>query len=284
MTRPGVAITGAGGFIGRAVLPALQRAGYEVLPIHGLADDPAWLQATGCAAVIHLANIAHARASLEALQQVNVQGTRAVAQRALKAGVPRFVYVSSIKVHGEESPPEGFSADSPINPAERYGEAKARAEQALQALARADGLQLSIVRPPLVYGPHVKANFLALMKAVAHGWPLPFARVANRRSLVYVANLADALIQCSRSERAVGRAFPVSDGVPVSTAELCRALGHALGRPARLFAFPQALIPMPGLTRSLVVDDSAIRRELGWKPPFSFDEGLSATAAWYRSR
>ena len=283
MTPPRVLVTGAGGFIGRSLVESLGAAGYEVVPVS--LHQSNWSEnAARCGGVIHLANIAHARAAPEALERINVHGTSTVAQHALQAGIRRFVYVSSIKVHGEESPPEGFSADSPINPVDRYGEAKARAEHVLQVLARAEGLQLSIVRPPLVYGPRVKANFLALMKAVARGLPLPFAGAANRRSLVYVANLADALIQCARSEHAVGRVFPVSDGAPVSTAELCRALGQALERPARLFAFPQALIPMPGLTRSLVVDDSAIRRELGWNPPFSFEQGLSATAAWYRNR
>jgi len=141
------------------------------------------------------------------------------------------------------------------------------------------------LRPPLVYGPHVKANFLALMRAIARGWPLPFSGIRNRRSVVHVENLAD-LIACSlETAKLALHACVVSDGPPVSTPELCRAIGNALGRPARLFRAPTALIELlPGgksLTRSLEIDDSAMR-QLGWQPKISFEEGLRRTADWYR--
>ena len=152
------------------------------------------------------------------------------------------------------------------------------------ANAAASKMQPVILRPPLVYGPHVKANFLALMHAVARGWPLPFASIENRRSLVFVENLCDAILACLQSGNASGKTYVVSDGPPVSTPALCRAIGDALGRPARLFRFPPRLLPLDKLKGSLVVDDAALREELGWKPPFSFEEGLSATAAWYRNR
>jgi nucleoside-diphosphate-sugar epimerase len=139
-----------------------------------------------------------------------------------------------------------------------------------------------------VYGPGVKANFLALVRAIDRGWPLPLAAVDNRRSLVYVANLCDALSLCLEAPTAAGRTFAVSDGAPISTPELCRRIGAALERPARLFSLPGAplgLLPgMRKLTSSAVVDDEPIRRELGWRPPFSMDEGLRATARWYRGR
>jgi nucleoside-diphosphate-sugar epimerase len=136
-----------------------------------------------------------------------------------------------------------------------------------------------VLRPPLVYGPAVKANFLALMRAIARGMPLPLAGIENRRSLIYVGNLCDAILACLGS---ADKTYLVSDGAPVSTPQLCRAIGAALGRPARLFPVPW--LPGKALTASLEVDDRAIRAELGWKPPFSFEEGLRLAAAWYRNR
>jgi nucleoside-diphosphate-sugar epimerase len=251
-------VTGASGFIGSHLCPALAAAGHELRPT-----------VAGCDALVHLANIAHTSASPRELHRVNVEGTIAQAQSALSAGTRRFVYLSSVK------------ADKPDD---AYGRAKSIAEQALLQLV---GLEPAILRPPLVYGPRVKANFLALMRAVDRGWPLPLASIRNRRSLVYVGNLVDAILRCLEGNR-VGRTYAVSDGAPVSTPELCRALGAALGRPARLFPFPPVLLRLaPGfarLTESLEVDDRAIRDELGWRAPFSFEQGLQATAQWYRAQ
>jgi nucleoside-diphosphate-sugar epimerase len=295
MTLPPVLVTGAGGFIGRALVETLHSLGCEVIAVRDVFHDQAWSGAArGCSAVVHLANIAHARANAAELERVNVRGTRKAAEHAIAAGVPRFVYLSSIKVHGEESPPGGFSARSPINPADAYGQAKARAEEALLELARDRELRLTILRPPLVYGPRVKANFLALTRAIARGVPLPLASVQNRRSLVYVGNVVDAILRCLQRDAPAGRAYILSDGAAVSTPELCRELGKALGRPARLFAFPPALLETGAallgrrasalsLTRNLEVDDSDSRRDLAWQPPYTFFDGLQATAAWFRS-
>jgi len=295
MTPAPVLVTGAGGFIGRALVQRLRSIGCEVIAVRDVFQDPAWSGAArGCGAVVHLANIAHASANAGELERVNVHGTRKAAEHAIDAGVPRFVYLSSIKVHGEESPPGGFSAESAINPADAYGKAKARAEEALRALAQSRGLRLTILRPPLVYGPEVKANFLALTRAIARGVPLPFASVRNRRSLVFVGNVIDAIVRTLQTNVAVGRAYVLSDGDAVSTPELCRQLGEVLGRPARLFAFPPSLLEASAalvgqrasalrLTRSLEVDDSALRRDLAWQPPYTFFEGLQATAAWFRA-
>ena len=169
-----------------------------------------------------------------------------------------------------------FREDSPFCPGDRYAESKLRAEDALRSIP---GLRLVILRPPLVYGPDVRANFLALMSAVARGVPLPLASVRNRRSLIYVGNLVDAVLRC------LGRSgtFLLSDGPAPSVAGLCQALGAALGRPARLFPFPPRFLPRR-LGASLEVDDSTARRVLGWQPPFSQADGLSATAAWYQGR
>jgi nucleoside-diphosphate-sugar epimerase len=294
MTLPPVLVTGAGGFIGRALVGRLGAAGCEVVRLRSLEDDPAWSGAAQrCAAVVHLANIAHARVDAGQLERVNVQGTRRLAERALAAGIRRFVYLSSIKVHGDESPAGPFSATSPLQPADAYGEAKVRAEAALQDLSRRHGLELTVLRPPLVYGPGVKANFLALTRAIARGTPLPLRSTRNRRSLIYVGNLTDAIVRCLERPASVGRSYPVSDGGAVSTAELCRALGKALARPARLLPFPPALLEGAGvllgrraavlsLTRNLEVDCSHFRDELDWRPPATLTEGLQATAAWFR--
>jgi len=253
-----VFVTGAGGFIGSHLCPALAAAGHELRT-----------SVAGCDAVVHLANIAHTSASAADLQRVNVEGTIAQARAALAAGARRFVYLSSIKA---------------AQPDDAYGRSKLRAEQALLGLAN---LEPVILRPPLVYGPRVKANFLALMRAVDRGWPLPLASIENRRSLVYVGNLVDAILACLGGP-AQGRTYAVSDGAPVSTPQLCRAIGRALGRPARLFPFPGGLLRLvPGLARlaqSQETDDRAIRAELGWRAPFSLEEGLRLTAQWYRAQ
>jgi nucleoside-diphosphate-sugar epimerase len=252
-------VTGASGFIGSHLVPALEAAGHELRA-----------SLEGCNAVVHLANIAHTSAAPAELHRVNVEGTLATAQAALAAGARRFVYLSSLKA---------------AQPVDAYGRAKAIAEQGLLGLS---GLEPVVLRPPLVYGPRVKANFLALLRAIDRGWWLPLASIRNRRSLVYVGNLVDAILRCLESPAAVRRVYAVSDGAPVSTPELCRAIARALGRPARLFPFPPPLLRLaPGLARlaeSLEADDRAIRDELGWRAPLGMDEALRLTCEWYRAQ
>jgi len=253
-----ILVTGAGGFIGGHLCPALAAAGHELRR-----------SAEGCDAIVHLANIAHAHASPAELHRVNVEGTIAQAKAALAAGARRFVYLSSIKA---------------ARPEDAYGRAKSIAEQALLRLA---GLEAVILRPPLVYGPRVKANFLGLMRAIDRGWPLPLASIRNRRSLLFVANLVDAILRCLDAP-VQGKVLELSDGAPLSTPELCRAIGLALGRPARLFPFPPALLRLvPGaapVVESQVTDDNAIRIALGWQPAHAFEQGLRITAEWYREQ
>jgi nucleoside-diphosphate-sugar epimerase len=224
----------------------------------------------GADAVVHLANIAHARASEAELQRVNVEGTLARAREAAAAGAHRFLYLSSSLA---------------VDATDRYGRSKLAAEQGLKGVR---GIEVVVLRPPLVYGPGVKANFLALMSAVARGVPLPLASIDNRRSLLYVDNLVDAMLRCLELPQAAGMTLGVTDGAPVSIPQLCRELGVALGRPARLFPFPPALLELAPalrkLTRSLAVDDSALRGGLGWHPPFTREEGLRATAGWFLAR
>jgi nucleoside-diphosphate-sugar epimerase len=262
-----VLVTGASGFIGSALVPALSAAGHEVR--NDLRD---------CDAVVHLANIAHASVDRSLLWKVNVEGTRRAAEEASAAGVRRFVYLSSIKASGEQTAGKPFDGSEAGVPRDDYGRAKLAAERALLEV----GIEAVVLRPPLVYGPRVKGNFLALMKAVARGWPLPFASVANRRSLIYVGNLADAVINCLEAPGAAGRAYVVGDET-LSTPQLCRALAGALGVRARLFPFPSSLLGQR-LAGSLEVDAGRIRQETGWRPAVGLEEALRRTARWYRAR
>jgi nucleoside-diphosphate-sugar epimerase len=260
-----VVVTGASGFIGSALVAHLAARGVDVSrPPRELAADVF----AGHDAVVHLANVAHTAADAALLRQVNVEGTRRVAELAVAQGVRRLVYLSSAKAAEPQDP---------------YGEAKLAAERQLFEIAARSRLELAVLRPPLVYGPRVKANFLALMRAIARGWPLPLASIRNRRSLVYVGNLADAIRGCLEGPALAAQAYAVCDGAPVSTPQLCRTLGAALGRPARLFPFPPSLLPGK-LAGSLEVDDAALRHALGWRPPHSFEEGIRVTAQWYREQ
>jgi nucleoside-diphosphate-sugar epimerase len=275
-----IALTGASGFIGTALRPALSAAGHRIAALdlrHGR------VELGDAEAVVHLAAIAHRARPGADLQRVNVELAAQVGRAAASCGA-RMIFLSSSKVHGD-SASEPLRETSPIAPQDAYGESKVRAETALRSI---EGLRLTVIRPPLVYGPGVKANFLALMRAIARGWPLPLASIVNRRSLIYVGNLAHALERCLQLPAAQGRTYLVSDGAPLSTPELCTRIGEALNSRARLFRFPpSALGLLPGatrLTRSLQLDDAAIRAELGWQPPFSLSEGLCATAQWYLGR
>jgi len=267
----------------RAPTQSLDRARQIIVP--DLEVFEGWARVVNEAdAVIHLAGIAHRAADRQQLERINVRVTLDAARAAADAGA-RFVYVSSVKVHGEETSARPLFEASPIAPRDDYGRSKTAAETGFHDI---HNLRATVLRAPLVYGPGVKANFFALMRAIARGWPLPFASIENRRSLIYVGNLCDAIIRCLEAPQAAGRTYLVTDGAPVSTPQLCRAFGDALGCSARLFPFPASVLELhPGLrrlTRSLEVDDSAIRRELGWQPPYTFEEGLRLTAEWYRAR
>jgi nucleoside-diphosphate-sugar epimerase len=289
-----IAVTGATGFIGRHLCRYLSDQGHAVralvrAPSRELAALPrleqrvvedfarfaGWAGALeGTRAVVHLAGFAHGRGGDAALRAVNVEATLRAAQGARG----RFLYVSSAKVHGERG---SFDESSPLAPGERYAVSKAAAEERLRAVP---ALRLTVLRPPLVYGPGVGANFLRLLQAIAHGVPLPLASVRNRRSFLYVGNLVHAIAACLEREASVGRTYLLADGPPVSTPALCREIGRALGRPARLFPFPPPLVPVRALVSSLEVSDRAIRAGLGWQPPFSLERALRETAAWYRTR
>ena len=246
--------------------------------------------------VIHLAARVHvmndrAQDPLADFRRANTAGTLQLARQAALAGVRRFVYVSSIKVNGEETlPGRPFVPRVTEAPRDAYGISKFEAERGLAELSRDTGMELVVVRPPLVYGPGVRANFLSMMRWIKRGVPLPLGAIDNRRSLVALDNLVDLLILCGQHPAAAGKTFLVSDGEDLSTTELLRRMGSALGKPARLIPCPSALLTggaallgRAGVARrlcgSLQVDVSETREVLGWKPVVGVDAALRKTAA-----
>lgn len=303
-----VVVTGATGFVGRALCETLSKAGHRVVPVvrnsAGLSDEvvigdigPAtdWCAILpGCDAVIHLAARVHAgpardAGDLSAYRRINTEATLSLARQAVRAGVKRFVFVSTIKVNGEGGARPYRETDAPA-PADAYAVSKWEAETGLHRIASETGLEIVVLRPPLVYGPGVRANFLQLMRAIERGCPLPLGTIHNRRSLLYLGNLTDALRLCLEHPGAAGRTFLLDDGKAVSTPELVCALAQAMGRPARLFSMPPWMLRAMGrllgrtaeldrLMGSLDVDGSVIRSQLGWIPPCSMAAGLAATVA-----
>ncbi|WP_263146533.1 NAD-dependent epimerase/dehydratase family protein [Pseudomonas sp. RIT-PI-AD] len=297
-------VTGANGFVGRTLCERLVAEGWQVRramrraePGHdciGVGDiDGAtdWSSAlAGVATIVHTAGCAHVLKpdgrDMEAeYRTINVDGTLNLARQAMAAGVRRFVFVSSIKVNGESTRPGApFTPFDRPAPEDAYGRSKWEAEQGLRALCEGSAMEFVIVRPPLVYGPGVRANFAALIRLVRSGLPLPLGRLDNRRSLVALDNLVDLLVLCLRHPAAAGQTFLVRDGEDLSTTELVRRLAVATERPSRLLPMPgfaQRAMLLLGQDRlhkrlygSLQVDDSATRERLGWQPGLSVDQGL----------
>ena len=253
----------------------------------------------GIHAVVHLAARVHvmedrAADPLREFRRINTEWTERLAKASASHGVRRFVYLSSIKVNGEETSAPFTEQDVPA-PQDPYGISKWEAEQALATVSSETGLEMVIVRSPLVYGPGVGGNFLQLLNILRRGIPLPLALVENQRSLIFLGNLVDVLIRCAQDKRAAGRTYVVSDGEDLSTPELIQRLAKALGVRARLWTFPLPLLRVMGrvlgrssmidrLLGSLQLDSSKIRRELGWHPPYSVGQGLAETASWYNDR
>lgn len=243
---------------------------------------------SGVDTVIHLAARVHmmndtSTDPLAEFRRVNTEGTLNLARQAAEAGVRRFIFLSSVKVNGET----GFFRESDVeDPQDPYAISKCEAEQGLRRIAAETGMAVVIIRPPLVYGPGVKANFQSLMRAVGKGVPLPLGAIDNRRSLVGIDNLVDLIVTCIDHPAAANETFLVSDGEDLSTPELVRRIARALGKPARLFPVSPALLKAAAtllgrreaverLLSSLQVDISKTRDLLGWRPPVSVDAGLT---------
>ncbi|QIE24826.1 SDR family oxidoreductase [Caballeronia sp. SBC2] len=303
-----VIVTGANGFVGHATCAVLCDAGHDVTALmrrpggceprvqeQVIADDNfASLAALPSADVlIHLAARVHvmqdsAGDPLGEYRAVNVHGSLNVARAALSAGVKRLVFISSIKALGEGEPGRPWREDDPPAPADPYGITKLEAERALECFGREQGMEIVVLRPPLVYGPGVRANFEQLMRAVERGIPLPLGAIDARRSMVYVGNLADAIrFVATRSEPTSG-VFHVTDGDDLSVAQMIRALAQAFDKSARLLPVPASWLRAAGaltgrtaqvarLTSPLRMDSTRLRTDLGWKPPRTVAEGIALT-------
>ncbi len=304
-----VLVSGASGFIGRSLCTYLYSLGWGVVPSvrkpsgvegeHILTDRASWLKAmSGCSCVVNLAGCSRVSAvfggrALQSLRASNWRTAVDLADLAVEAGVRRYVFISTVKVNGElTAPGASFKADDPPLPMSPYAISKWEAETSLLDIARRTGLEVVIIRPPIVYGPGVKGNFASLIALVNSGVPLPFAAIDNCRSMLALENLLDFIVFCAdieKSPAARNQIFLLSDGEDLSTTELLRRVAWAYGRTCRMFPFPEEVIISLGrllrvssiadrLLRSLVIDVSKAHTMLGWRPPISVNEQLKRMA------
>jgi len=311
-----ILITGATGLVGRALSKPLRNTGFtqriavrqkdvrlpiscEAVEVGDIGPQTDWEKAlAGIDAVIHLATRNHiindpAADSLNAFRKVNVLGTERLARMAAICGVRRLVFISSIGVNGETSLGMPFSEKDPANPSTAYAVSKWEAEQALHKVSKETGLEIVILRPPLVYGPDAPGNFVRLIRLIKACIPLPFGSVKNLRSFIFLNNLTDAIITCISHPLAAGETFMVSDGQDISTPDLIKIIAFAMDTKPALFSLPpgilKALCKITGkgedferLTKSFFVDSSKIRNLLGWRPPFTLEEGVKETVKGYK--
>lgn len=319
LPKRSILVTGATGFVGRPLCrkllvdfglvrgavwtaePAMNLpVGVQPTPIEAIAPSTDWSVAlAGIDTIIHLAARVHvmndtSEDPLAAYRSVNVEGTENLARQAAACGARRLVFISTVKVHGEETSVP-YTENDMLAPEDPYGVSKMEAEDVLRRVSAETGLEVVIIRPPLVYGPGVKANFRRLLKIIRRGIPLPLACICNSRSLIGLGNLVDAITVCATHPQAAGNTFLVSDDEDVSTPELVRTVAAAFGVPVRTFPVPLLLMRLAGtltgrataverLAGSLTVDTTKINRELGWQPPFTMQQGMAETAEWYRKK
>ena len=314
-----ICVTGATGFIGSKLSLKLSQLSYDVLaPVRNLSSNSLSLnqnlkyikvEKEGSSlnyskilkqvdTVIHCAARTHVVKEVEkspqiAYQKINVEETLNLATQAASFGVKRFIFLSSIKVNGEKTlRSESFKHNDIAMPEDAYGVSKLEAEKVLRELSDRTGLEIVIIRAPLVYGEGVKGNFLRLLNLTNKKIPLPFARINNIRSLVGLDNLIDLIICCIDHPKAAGQIFLISDNESISTPELIKRIGAAMGKSTRLFPVPLSIFKLLGrlmgksyevdkLLGSLMVDSSHTRQILGWKPILSLDDGLNKTVQWY---
>lgn len=316
MAMSKILVTGASGFLGRALVPALTGAGHavrlavrhhievgarlEMVTVGDLAQGVDWSRAvSGVDSVIHLAARVHVMRDrladpIAAYRTVNRDATLALARAAAQAGARRFLFVSTIKVLGEATSGRPFTESDAADPQDPYSVSKWEAEQGLRAIEAGTGMAVVVVRPPLVYGPGVGGNLRRLMRLVDAGIPLPFGAIANRRTMVGQRNLADLLVRCVDSDAAAGRTFLAADSESASTAELIRLIARGLGRRTRLIPVPVFALRAMGavsgssaqvdrLISSLEVDNAFVRRTLGWVPPVPLEAGIAEMARAFQA-
>lgn len=310
--RNTILVTGATGFVGRALaarllsdgravraaartLSAALPARVERVAVGELGPETDWAHAVdGVDAVVHLAARVHMAGeneptALPLFRMVNAAASEGLARAARNAGVRRLVLVSTTTIYGDRSLGRPFDESSPPAPATPYAQSKLEAEHLVATALAQSATELVVLRPPLVYGPDARGNFARLVRLVQRGIPLPLGSVRNRRSLVFVDNLVDAIVRALDHPAAAGRTYIVSDGEDVSTSDLFVRTAAALGRHARLFACPPSLLRLAGgllgrgdevsrLLDDMSVDSSLIRAELGWRPPYTLAEGLTRSA------
>lgn len=306
-----ILVTGASGFVGKALCAHIPRHGFNAYGllrkrqenlkvtkqfiVEDFLKHSDWESILkGMDAVIHTAGLAHVKGRPDKdYYEINTEITKKLALECVKNGIKRFVYISSIHVHASSESPYILTPQSPFNPQTAYGKSKVSAEKCLREIEIHSGLEVVIVRPPLVYGPNVSGNVLTLLRSIQKGLPLPFARTKNKRSMVFVENLADALVLCASHPAAKGNNFFITDNNDLSIEGLIQGLAEGMGKPANLFYLPEILLKIPfklfrksdylgKIIGSLQVDSRDIQETLGWKPLVSGKEGLLETARSFK--